>query len=301
MSTDIATLLAEAGLSQSGIMKSTGIDTHLERLARDEISEAQLRAYAEHLKVLNHFSGGEIPVDFWDVAYAGTSEYAQVAQIATRGDYVSLLARALVRFKTFKDAPTQTDTDDNAVKTLVDLLGIAADYVTGYPMHALLHIKGDTPVQQVIYLWQRLLTGTTRTIRGKETYSHGAWARHNVVELYTYVIGQYLHHEDAWGVSGFKHQLVGDYERNRNQVEHLGISAVVQHVVSPGIFSWLFLNIVEIGQLVLLREVNFAQARADIAINLVAWRAFNGFDVNNPAATQTRLREQLTGEFTGKR
>ncbi|MEQ8674650.1 MAG: hypothetical protein RLP44_16350 [Aggregatilineales bacterium] len=288
MSLDVATLLAETGLSQSGVVKSTGLNAHLDRLARGEVSEAQLRAYAEHLKVLNHFSGGEIPVDFWDVAVDGASEYAQVAQIATRGDYVSVLARALVRFKAFKEWPT-----DTAVNATIGLLGIAADYVTVHPVHAVLHINGDTPAQQTIYLWQRLLTGTTRTIRGRETYSHGAWARHNVVELYTYVIGQYVHHEDAWGVSGFKHSLVGDFERNRNQVEHLGISAVVQHVISPGIFSWVFLNIVEIGQLVLLREVNFAQARADIGINLVAWRAFKGFDARNPSATQARLREQL--------
>ena len=299
MSAEIATLLAETGLSQSGVIKSTGLNAHLERLARGEISEAQLRAYAEHLKVLNHFSGGEIPVDFWDVVYDGASEYLQVAQIATRGDYVSLLARALVRFKLFKDAPTaQMDT---AVNATVDLLGMTANYVTAHPVHALLHIKGETPAQQTIYLWQRLLTGTTRTIRGKETYSHGAWARHNVVELYTYFIRQYLHHEDAWGVSGFKHSLVGDDERNRNQVEHLGISAVVQHVISPGIFSWVFLNIVEIGQLVLLREVNFAQAWADIGINQVAWRALNGFDTSNPSVTQARLRQQLTEKVAPER
>lgn len=288
MGEDIVAVLANTGLSQTSVVKSTGITAHLTRLAQGDISEADLRSYAEHLTLLNHFSDGAIPVDFWDVSYENMTEYAQVAQIATRGDYVALLAEAFTRFKAFK-----ADANDTAVDAAIDLLGIAAADVISHPPNALLAIRGDTPAQQAIYLWQRLLTGTTRSIRGKETYTHGAWARHNVVEIFTYERKEYIHPDDAWGVSGFKDSLVGDFERNRNQIEHLGISAVVQHVISPGVLSWLFLNIVEIGQLVLLSEVNFAQARADIGINNIARSGFMGFDARNPAPVQSRLRAQL--------
>lgn len=288
MGEDIADVLANTGLSQTSVVKSTGITAHLTRLTQGDISEADLRSYAEHLTLLNHFSGKSIPVDFWDVSYENMTEYAQVAQIATRGDYVALLSQAFTRFKAFK-----ANANDSAVDTALDLLGIAATDVISHPPNALLAIRGDTPAQQTIYLWQRLLTGTTRSIRGKETYTHGVWARHNVVEIFTYERKEYIHPDDAWGVSGFKDSLVGDFERNRNQIEHLGISAVVQHVISPGVISWLFLNIVEIGQLVLLSEVNFAQARADIGINNIAWRGFKGFDARNPAPVQSRLRAQL--------
>ena len=67
---DCRTLLTNAGLSPAGLLKSTGVQRHLERAEQGQISPSTIIQYAADLRELSAQSGADgtaIPSDFWDV------------------------------------------------------------------------------------------------------------------------------------------------------------------------------------------------------------------------------------------
>ena len=294
MSDEIATALARTGLSATTNYQSLGVHTHVARLEHGSVSVDQLQNYAQVLIALNKFSDHAIPVDYWDVEADGISVYDWAGRMATHADYVGLMGEAYQRFIRFKQSFGQnTDAQDDAVQTIADIYVLCATYIADGGDVSLLDREDDKPAQHALYLWQRLLNGTTRTVLRRTPYTHGIWARHNLSEIHSFALGHHLHHEDGWGLSGFKPALIGDCAVNRNQVEHFGISAVLQNITNPGIISGIVLDIVELAQWILQPSVNFAHASADIRINRIAARVFKDADVHNPARTRTKIVEAL--------
>jgi hypothetical protein len=69
---DCRTLLVDAGLSLAGVLMSSGVTRHIERMEHGEVSRDTLVQYAADLTFLREQTnawGAAIPVDFWDVGH----------------------------------------------------------------------------------------------------------------------------------------------------------------------------------------------------------------------------------------
>jgi hypothetical protein len=292
---DAIARLRALGLSEDGVLGSTGVARHQQRRAEGTITPPMLDLYATSLeRIVARASAGEyaIPVDFWDVCSlamrrARYDEY-RMARTLAKPDlqpYLALLGRAFGRFAAMK-----TGADTTATATALAILEDVSAYIRSgastRPIHALPWL--DQP-QQAFVLWQQILTGSTRRLPlvGLEVIPHGMWGRFNVVMMWR----QANAGSDAtWGVSGFHADYVG-LESNANQIEHMAISAVAQRVFHIPVVA---LSAVEYAQWRLQTGVEEGEARADMALNhAIARDLLPYYSVDNPARACARLAQAL--------
>ncbi|HLJ57754.1 MAG TPA: hypothetical protein VKT77_22145 [Chthonomonadaceae bacterium] len=320
--------LVATGLSDSGVLDSAGVDGLSERVERGLLPVEVVLRYATDLRALSEatgLAGAAIPVQFWGVCSpamqsAGLDEFTLthlLAQAEYR-PYVELLARCFARLVALKtgtrspDAaqdpratragearapksePAAAEPGITSVGTALAILREAAEFVRGgaYPSDVSPITDRDlAPEPRAILLWQQILTGTNRQIPyvHRDAYTHGAWARFNVVEMWRYRVGRLAPVDEVWGLTGFSQRFLGD-AGNTNQIEHMAISAVAQSVLRLPV--WL-LNIVEELEWI-LRQGTRAASKADEQLNLeVARVLLPNFRVDDPDAACRRLEQAL--------
>jgi hypothetical protein len=292
---DAVARLRALGLSEDGVLGSTGVARHQQRRAEGTITPPMLDLYATSLeRIVARASAGvdTIPMDFWDVCSpamrrARYDEYRMARTLAQPDlqPYLALLGRAFGRFVAMKTGA------DTSVATALAILEDVSAYIRSgastRPIHALPWL--DQP-QQAFVLWQQILTSSTRRLPlvGLEVIRHGMWGRFNVVMMWR----QANAGSDAtWGVSGFHADYVGSAS-NANQIEHMAISAVAQRVFHIPVVA---LSAVEYAQWRLQPGVEEGEARADMALNhAVARDLLPYYSVDNPARARARLVQALS-------
>ena len=295
----LATQLESAGLTHAPYLDATGIKEHLLRLDAGEIDTDTLAQYAADLQTLNEITakyGAQIPASFWDVATeemaaGNVTEYNLVNGMAQPAleSYIGLFGRAFARFKQFKEAAPGSDT---ALDTELDLLLFTLDYLdeTLGPLPAAASAaEREARAQEAVRIWQSLVVGTTRfnPITGDQMVQKTLSSRMNVVEMWRHHTGQEMTHPEAWGLSGFADQFVGDFERNVNQVEHLAISTFIQVVLKE---PELVLSLQEDKELLLGHSSGQAMALADKAINKAVATQFAPYFVADMRGAVAHLR-----------
>ena len=109
----------------------------------------------------------------------------------------------------------------------------------------------------------------------------------NVVEMWRHHTDRQVTHPEAWGLSGFAEQFVGDAEKNVNQVEHLAISTFIQVVLKE---PELVLSLQEDKELLSGHSSGRAMALADKAINNAVATQFVPWFADDPRGTVEHLR-----------
>ncbi len=175
--------------------------------------------------------GQALPPTLWDVSTpalidAGWTVYSLTTALASEagGIHVDLLTDAYSAF---------VNNRPNALEGALAMLPLAGDYVRALPENARAereaHAKTDG--QATVLIWQALLTGTHRynPITHKPLWSHGFVGHFSVPHIHQYATGIGQTPSQVWGVEGFNSRFVGT-SSNSNQVEHLGISSLLQGV-----------------------------------------------------------------------
>lgn len=225
--------LERIGLSARGVLGSTGLKEHRERLETGRIDAERLDGYADSLETVASGAGrggSVLPIDFWDVQSeamrkTGIDEYAQAQRLsqAEFAPYLELLGRAFHRLATFKRGEGET-----AVATALDILVDCAEYVrAGYTAATTATWPRLHPKQRAIFLWQQIVAGSNRTLFRREVYTHGLWGRFNVGEIWSFQTSAPVDLSRLWGLSGFHDTFIRD-PHNINQIEHMTITALAQ-------------------------------------------------------------------------
>ncbi len=287
--TQITNSLRALGLSQSGLLRSTGIDRHLARLKAGEITPDTLNQYAADLGTLTSGSSANIPANFWDVrspamTAANLTEYVLVGRLAAPNlsPYRSLLGQAYGSFTALQSGQI------TALAAALDILRVVTAYVhAGNPLPMTETMPGLNPEQNALFLWQQVLTGANRAVPVLgEFYTHGIWEHFNVVEMQRYALGRDLDPNAAWGITGFAPAFIG-HPRNNNQVEHMAISAISSTILRVPLLA---LNLFEIASWMPLRRAPYGEMRGDINLNnAVVYDLLPGFKVTNPEPAITRF------------
>lgn len=289
--------LRALGLSESGLLGSTSLARHRQRLHDGAISPQALDEYATNLERIAAQAGvgtHGIPVNFWDVCSlemrrAHYDEY-RMARTLAQSDfqpYLALLGRAFGCFAAMKFGA------DTAVATALAILEDTSAYVrAGHSTRMIRALPWLDQPQQALVLWQQILTGSTRRLPliGLEVIPHGMWGRFNVTTMWQYARGTGGERAALWGVSGFHPDYVGPASNN-NQIEHMAISAVTQRVFHV---PALALSAVEYAQWKLQPGVKEGEARADTALNnAVAHDLLPYYSVSNPRRAAERVVQAL--------
>lgn len=286
------------GLSESGVLGSTGVAQHQQRLRDGAVSLQTLDEYPASLeRIAAQASVGEraIPIDFWDVCSpemrrAHYDEYSMARTLALPelAPYLALLGRAFDRFAAMKSGV------GTSVASALAILEDTSAYIrSGGSTRMIRALPWLDQPQQALVLWQQILTGSTRRLPlvGLEVIPHGMWGRFNVTTMWQYARGTGGARAALWGVSGFHPDYVGPASNN-NQVEHMAISAVTQRVFHVPVAA---LSAVEYAQWRLQRGVEESEARADSALNeAVARNLLPYYSVSNPQRAAERLIEALS-------
>lgn len=260
--------LSDVGLHPTGSLSDLGIDDHVARLKQGQITAADLNAYADAIETLTKRSaerGQSLPPTLWDVTStalidSGWTVYSLTEALASEEGriHVDLLADAYNTYLTARP---------NALKGALTLLPLADDYVRSLPESARAEHEAhvDTEGEAAILIWQALLTGTSRhnPITHRPLWSHGFVGHFSVTHIHQYATGMSLTPSQVWGVEGFDPVFVGP-SSNTNQVEHLGISTLLQAV---GHVSTTLLDAVEVLEIAVDHE-DPAAAAADKALNV---------------------------------
>ncbi len=296
---DLSALLTAAGLSEVGVLDSTGIKFHVERVCRGDVSAATVEAYADNLHIVASAAGlGDtaIPIDYWDVCTmamqaSSIDEYAMLRRLSTPefGAYLALLGRCFGILCDFEAACGET-----AVTTTLAILREVSAYVAaGHCLEMAEHCRATAPDKRAIFLWQQVVTGTNREVPylHRDAYTHGIWGRFNVVEMWRYHVGAEVSVDATWGLTGFAERFVGD-ATNTNQIEHMTISAVAQMVLGVPV---VLLDLLEEAEWILRRGTR-AASRADIALNGAVARSLRPlFRVDDPGPACAVLVNALAG------
>jgi hypothetical protein len=294
---DESNRLARLGLSESGVLHSTGRSRHLARLAAGEINADELNRYVADLETIQEAVaqiGTPISIDYWDVRSpameaVGLTEYALAYRLAEPAyrPYLELLGRSYGRLVEFKRGAGIT-----AVATALDMLVDCAGYVRdGQPTHMVVPRKRLGPEGTAILLWQQIVAGTTRIVHGREVYTHSFWGRFNVVEMWSYETQTEESVTEVWGLSGFDNAFIRD-PHNTNQIEHMAISAVAQRALGIPLFVLNLLEDVEW----LTRRCSLAECQGDQALNrAVARNLCRIFTLDNPQTARDRMEKVLSG------
>ena len=294
---DPTALLVAAGLSEHGVLRSTGWRHHIERIERNVVSSEVIVQYGSDLRAIQEaFSagGGDVPIDYWDENDPGTKAdgsdlYALVHRLSQPEfrEYLGLLGRSYQRLRALKEGSNET-----AVAAALAILCESSTYVTSGSCLEMARVRaGMSADQHAIFLWQQILTGTNRQIPyiHRDAYSHGPWARFNVVEMWRYQARSDLTPDEVWGLSGFADRYVGD-ATNTNQIEHMAISAVAQMVLA---LPQLLLDVVEELEWI-LRKGTRAASKADERLNRAIARVFQPrFRAEAPQAACQELEKEL--------
>ena len=295
----LAAQLEAAGLTRGPYLDATGSEAHLARLAAGEVDAATLTQYAADLQTLNAITaryGTQIPASFWDVANddmaeSNVTEYSLVNGMAQPAleSYIGLFGRAFARFRQFKEAAPGADT---ALDAELDLLLLSLDYLdeTLGPLPANAPAaEREARAEMAVRIWQGLVVGTTRfnPVTAGQMVQETLSSRMNVVEMWRHHTGQKLTHPEAWGLSGFAEQFVGDHDQNVNQVEHLAISTFIQVVLKE---PELVLSLQEDKELLEGHSSGRAMALADKAINNAVATQFAPYFATDPRGTVAHLR-----------
>lgn len=232
---EIEQRLSESGLHPNGLLSDLGVDDHLARLAAGEVDGATLLSYADAIDVLTARSearGQRLPPPLWDVSTsalldAGWTVYTLTAALASDEGviHVNLLSDAYGAF---------LSTRPDALEGALDLLPLVRTYVVSLPQEARAERidHATTDGEATLLIWQALLSGTSRQnpITHRPLWSHGFVGHFSVPHIHQYATGEGLTPSQVWGVGGFDPNFVGA-PSNTNQVEHMGISSLLQGVV----------------------------------------------------------------------
>jgi hypothetical protein len=290
--------LRALGLSESGVLSSTGLARHRQRLHDGAISPQALDEYASSLEpIVARASVGThgVPVHFWDACSPEMQrvhydEYrmARTFALPELAPYLALLGRAFDRFAAMKSGA------DTAVATALAILEDASAYVrAGHSTCMIRALPWLDQAQQALVLWQQILTGSTRRLPliGLEVIPHGMWGHFNVTTMWQYARGTSGERAALWGVSGFHRDYVGPASNN-NQIEHMAISAVTRRVFHVPVVA---LSAVEYAQWKLQPGVKEGEARADSALNhAVARDLLSYYSVSNPARACVHFVQALS-------
>ncbi|WP_189371179.1 hypothetical protein [Tateyamaria omphalii] len=290
---DLEERLLAVGLHPTGQLSDLGVDDHLARLAAGEVTEATLTAYADAIEKLSFKSserGQPLPPTLWDVSTpalreAGWSVYTLTEALASDAGatHIGLLSDAYAAF--LKHRP-------NALDGALALLPLARTYVETLPESARAERErhAQTAGQATLLIWQALLSGTNRhnPLTHRPLWSHGYVGHFSVPHIHQYATGEGLTASQVWGVEGFNPAFVGP-PSNSNQVEHLGISALLQGVAHvPG----AVLTTVEAIEVAIDHE-DPAAAMADRALNGVVRTVLLPRMEGEPNALVTALMNAL--------
>ncbi|WP_375551353.1 hypothetical protein [Rhodophyticola porphyridii] len=231
--------LSGSGLHPTGLLSDLGVDDHLVRLAAGEVDGATLFSYADAIEALTARSearGQRLPPPLWDVSTpalldAGWTVYSLTEALASDEGaiHVNLLSDAYGAF---------LSTRPDALEGALALLPLARTYVVSLPPEARAERidHATTDGEATLLIWQALLSGTSRRnpITHRPLWSHGFVGHFSVPHIHQYATGEGLTPSQVWGVGGFDPNFVGA-PSNTNQVEHMGISSLLQGVVHvPG-------------------------------------------------------------------
>lgn len=259
--------LLAAGLHTTGLLSDLGVDDHLARLTTGEVDGATLLDYADAIDVLTARSaerGQALPPPLWDVSTpalieAGWTVYSLAEALAADGGgvHVDLLSDAYGAFLAARP---------NALEGALALIPLARNYVEALPEDARAEhaAHAQTTGEATLLIWQALLSGTSRhnPITHRPLWSHGFVGHFSVPHIHQYATGEGMTPTQVWGVAGFDPMFVGP-PSNANQVEHMGISALLQGLANvPG----AVLNAIEAFEIVVDHE-DPAAAAADRALN----------------------------------
>ena len=293
---DIEERLLDAGLHPNGTLGDLGIDDHLGRLRSGEVSSRDLGIYATDIETLTRITaerGQAIPPRFWDVDLptmreAGWTVYSLAHAMTGRGGeiHLDLLTDA---YGIYKESHAES-----AVDAALDILLLSKTYVTALPpgARAEREVHADTDEKAALLIWQALLSGTSRNnpLTHRPLWSHGYIGHFSLPKIRQYEEGRGMSVGDVWGVEGFDPVFVGTGS-NTNQVEHLGISTILQ----------AFLGVTP-GELALIEEYEIlfdgedpVTAVADERLNEVIHRVFiPRYQTDFPGAVEA-LRTELVG------
>ncbi|WP_299751810.1 hypothetical protein [uncultured Tateyamaria sp.] len=236
---EIEQRLLAVGLHPTGQLSDLGVDDHLARLEAGEVDTATLGGYADAIEVLSATStdrGQALPPTLWDVSTpalrdAGWTVYTLTDALASEegAAHVALLSDAYAAFLEHRP---------NALEGALALLPLSRAYVDTLPESARAERErhAQTDGQATLLIWQALLSGTSRhnPLTHRPLWSHGYIGHFSVPHIHQYAMGEGLTASQVWGVEGFNPTFVGP-SANSNQVEHLGISALLQGVAHvPG-------------------------------------------------------------------
>ena len=287
-----ARLLA-VGLHPTGLLNDLGIDGHMARLAAGEVDASTLDAYADAIETLSARSaarGQPLPPTLWDVSTpalreAGWTIYTLTDALASDAGavHVALLSDAYSAFLAHRP---------NALEGALAILPLARAYVETLPEDARAEHEphAQTDGEATLLIWQALLSGTSRhnPLTHRPLWSHGYVGHFSVPHIHQYATGEGLTTDQVWGVAGFNPSLVGS-PSNQNQVEHLGISALLQGVAHvPG----AVLSAVEALEVMVDHEDRDAAA-ADRALNRVVGEVLLPRMEGNPYALSVALADAL--------
>lgn len=296
MQGDVAAIgdrLLTVGLHPTGALSDLGVDDHLERLAAGEVDAATLLAYADAIETLSARSaarGQPLPPTLWDVTTpalleAGWTVYSLTEALASEAGtiHVDLLSDAYGAF---------LGTRPDALEGALAILPLARTYVEALPEEARAEhaAHAQTDGEATLLIWQALLSGTTRhnPLTHRPLYSHGFVGHFSVPHIHQYATAQGLTPSQVWGVEGFNARFVGP-PSNANQVEHMGISALLQGVAGvPG----AVLNAIEALEVSVDHE-DPAAASADRALNGVVREVLLPRVDDDPQDLVAALRAEL--------
>ena len=244
--------LLDIGLSNASFMNSTGIQNHVERLCRGEVTGAVLDTYISQLESLTdigHQFGQPVPVALWDVQtpemqVENVSEYEAINTLVNSElEYAQLLIRAYNRFYIFK----QNQSRDTALDTALDIFLYTVEYyeqVTNLDFGTIDAEAKEEIGIAIIQTWQQIIGSTARTnpLNGDPLFPFNMFSHFNVTDMWRQHTRQNIFIGLIWGVSGFDLHFVGDLQ-NSNQVEHLAMSMALQYVYN---YSVVLLNTLEV-------------------------------------------------------
>jgi len=292
---DVKDRLQEVGLGEPQFTDNIGIDTHIERLCRDEVTSDVLYTYADQIENLNRIGqqvGQAIPVGFWDVQTEemqanNANEYQAIdALVNAHPEYAQLLIRAYNRFYTFKQKPST----DTALDTGLDILLYTVDYY-----EQLLDVDFDTMDEattheiglEIAQTWLHLIGYTPRInpLTDEPLFQYSIFSHFSITDMWRHQTRSHSFIGLIWGISGFDFQYVGDAE-NSNQVEHIAVSLALQYVYDN---SLLALNALEIRDTVNGKQ-RPVMSIADQAVNNIIASEFIPYFEEDYVQAINRLR-----------